>query len=808
MTKRHFIAFILTLGMTLPAMADGLNFPTEYAGLADSSRVKDLDEVVVRSQPKEVFRLRQQPLSASMVSGEDIQWLGTRDLRELSSFVPSFAMPNYGSRYTSAMYVRGIGSRINSPAVGIYMDEIPLMSKSAFNFHTYQLDRVDVLRGPQGTLYGQNTEGGLVRMYSLNPMNYQGTDVSLGIGTRLYRNAEVAHYRKLSDKFAFSLAGFYNGQNGFFRNQATGGRADNYNEAGGKLRLVFRPTNRWNINYIADYQYINQNGFPYGQLNQETGAAAQPATNYQGAYRRNVLNTGLSIDFMANAFDFNATTSYQYLKDYMLMDQDYMPQDYMHLEERQFQNAFTQEVSMKSRKPVGGMWHWANTAFFSAQWLKTNSPVYFGPEMNKFLSKTITDFAYNGMFNAMVSRMVGQGMPQAAAEQQVAAIIARAGGCNIDLQMGTVPGLFRTPQYNLGFAHESNFDLTDRLTATLGLRYDYSHVSIDYATSTTMDLDENVMGVNVKAHVISALQNKAHNDFNQLLPKFGLLYRFDTSASNVYATVSKGYRAGGYNIQMFSDILQTELQATAQQARGDMVIQHTGQDYSNINNTIAYKPETSWNYEVGTHLNLFSNSLQLDLAAFYMQVRNQQLSVMAKGFGFGRMMVNSGKSHSCGVEASLHGRAFDNRLDWALNYSYTRAVFDDYVDSVVTTGKAISYEDKDVPYVPQHMLAARADYRFDIAQTGLRAVTVGLNGNMQGKTYWDNANTYAQKVYAVFGAHADADFGWLNVSFWGRNLTDTRYNTFAINSAATGETFYFAHRGNPFQMGVDLKFHF
>lgn len=808
MTKKHLLACILALGAALPMMAAAPGNPIGNSHLTDSSRVRDLDEVVVRSQPKEVFRLRQQPISTSMLSAEEINRLGTHDLRELSSFVPSFAMPNYGSRYTSAMYVRGIGSRINSPAVGIYMDGIPVMSKSAFNFHTYQLDRVDVLRGPQGTLYGQNTEGGLVRMYSLSPMNYQGTDLSMGFGTRLYRHAEVAHYQKSSDKFAFSLAGFYNGQNGFFRNQATGERADKYNEAGGKLRLVFRPDNRWNINYVADYQYVNQNGFPYGQLDLATGITARPSTNYQGTYRRNVLNTGLSIDFMADAFDFNSTTSYQYLKDYMLMDQDYVPQDYMHLEERQFQNAFTQELSMKSRKPVGGVWHWTNTAFFSAQWLKTNPPVYFGPEMDKFLSKTITDVAYNGMFNAMVNRMVEQGMPQAAAEQQVAAIIARAGGCNIDVQLGTVPALFHTPQYNLGFAHESNFGITDRLTATLGLRYDYSHVSIDYVTSATMDLDENVMGTNVKAHIASVLQNKAHNDFNQLLPKFGLLYRFDASGSNVYATVSKGYRAGGYNIQMFSDILQAELQAAAQRARGDMTIEHTEQDYSNINNTIAYKPETSWNYEMGTHLNLFGNSLQLDLAAFYMQVRNQQLSVMAKGFGFGRMMVNSGKSHSCGVEAGLHGRAFDNHLDWAVNYSYTRAVFDEYVDSVASTGVAISYEGKYVPYVPQHMLSARADYRFDLARAGLRSVTVGLNGSMQGKTYWDNANTYAQKVYAVLGAHVDADLGWLNVSFWGRNLTDTWYNTFAINSAATGETLYFAQRGNPFQMGVDLKFHF
>ena len=125
------------------------------------------------------------------------------------------------------MYVRGIGSRVNSPAVGIYYDNIPLMSKAAFNNHFYMLDRVDVLRGPQGTLYGQNTEGGLVRIYSKNPMNYQGTDIRLGIGSGLYSNVEVAHYHRPSDKLAFSVAGFYSGLKGFINN-------DNFSEKNDK----------------------------------------------------------------------------------------------------------------------------------------------------------------------------------------------------------------------------------------------------------------------------------------------------------------------------------------------------------------------------------------------------------------------------------------------------------------------------------------------------------------------------------------------------------------------------------------------
>ena len=81
---------------------------------ADSSRVFDIDEVVVAAQPKEQYRLRMQPLSSTSLGARQLTSLHATDLRQLSAFVPSFVMPEYGSRYTSAMYVRGIGSRITT----------------------------------------------------------------------------------------------------------------------------------------------------------------------------------------------------------------------------------------------------------------------------------------------------------------------------------------------------------------------------------------------------------------------------------------------------------------------------------------------------------------------------------------------------------------------------------------------------------------------------------------------------------------------------------------------------------------------
>ena len=189
--NKFLLTFLCTTLLPTSLLAD------KKAEVNDTLRTYDIEEVYVYDQPKETYRLSQQPLNSTTFSRLQLNSLNTQDLRQLSAFVPSFVMPEYGSRYTSSMYMRGIGSRVNSPAVGMYVDGMPIQSKSAFKFHTYDIDRVDVLHGPQGTLYGMNTEGGLIRLYSKNPFEYQGTDLKLSLGNKFWRKAEIGHYAKL-----------------------------------------------------------------------------------------------------------------------------------------------------------------------------------------------------------------------------------------------------------------------------------------------------------------------------------------------------------------------------------------------------------------------------------------------------------------------------------------------------------------------------------------------------------------------------------------------------------------------------------
>jgi len=793
---KKIVLTVLTLAAMMPVMAD------QNVEMTDSSRVYDLDEVVVVSQNKEFMKLRQQPMSSTVLTGVELGNLGSRDLRDVASFVPSFAMPDYGARFTSSIYVRGIGSRINSPSMGIYIDDIPLMNKSTFNSHIYELDRIDVLRGPQGTLYGINTEGGLIRQYTKNPMNYQGTNIHLGIGSHFYRKAEVAHYAKLSDKFAFSVAAFYDGTNGFWKNSLTGERADDMNEAGGRLRMVYHPTERLSFDWMTDYQFVRQKAYPYGILDPESGdVLSDPNQDHQSKYKRNMLTSGLAIKYKGNGFDFSSNTSYQLLKDNLLMDNDYSSIDFVSVDQYQLGNALTQEFTFKSNNQ--SRWHWTSGVFGSYQWLRTEAPNKFGTFFPQMLEMQIQ--------GAMLKSMMGRGMTQ---EQAMAAIAAR-GGINIDMAMD-IPCLFHTPQFNLGIFHESNIDLTDRLTLTLGLRYDFTQAKIDFdSRGLSMNPVFSIMGTTIaptKIYTDYIGSDKAN--FNQLLPKFGLTYKFD-DGSNIYATVSKGYRAGGFNVQMFGDIIQTDLQKAIGMLQSgtpvtEVVMEHHGDDCAPILDGIKFKPEESWNYELGTHLNLFDNLIHLDLSTFYMQIRNQQLSVFTSDYGFGRRMVNAGKSYSCGVEMSLRGSALSNHLSWSMGYGYTHAAFKDYTTkaSSAATAADIDYSDNKVPYVPAHTLSALADYRFDFTDSFVKSFTIGANMSAQGKIWWDEANTYSQKFYAVLGAHACLDLDVCSVNLWARNLTDTKYNTFAFSSKATGQEVYMAQRGNPFQIGVDINVHF
>ena len=152
---------------------------TDNALVKDTTKVIDIEEVVVIATPKENNRLRQQAISSTSLSQNEMRNNSVTSVKALSGLVPNLFIPDYGSKLTTSVYVRGIGSRINTPAVGLYVDNIPFIDKSAFDFNYSDIERIDVMRGPQGTLYGRNTMGGLIRVFTKSPFTYSGNMISV-----------------------------------------------------------------------------------------------------------------------------------------------------------------------------------------------------------------------------------------------------------------------------------------------------------------------------------------------------------------------------------------------------------------------------------------------------------------------------------------------------------------------------------------------------------------------------------------------------------------------------------------------------
>lgn len=159
---------------------------------------------------------------------------------------------------------------------------------------------------------------------------------------------------------------------------------------------------------------------------------------------------------------------------------------------------------------------------------------------------------------------------------------------------------------------------------------------------------------------------------------------------NLYLTVSKGYKAGGFNTQMFSDVLQQEMTA----AMG------FGRTYD-VDDVVTYEPEQSWNYELGGHFSCMEGAVRGDFALFWIDCRNQQLTVFPEGSTTGRLMTNAGRTRSFGAEAAVRFTPWRN-LGIDTSYGYTDARFVRYDDGQEDFGG------NRIPYAPQHTFSARA----------------------------------------------------------------------------------------------------
>lgn len=778
-----------------------------FATETDTLKVIDIEEVTVVARQKESGKLRQQPTASTLLSAHSLQTAHVTGIKQLSGVVPNLFIPDYGSRLTTAVYIRGIGSRINTPSVGLYVDNMPYFEQAAFDFHHAEIERIDVLRGPQGTLYGRNAMAGIIKIHTKSPFQYQGTYLTLGAATHNDYKASLSHYHRVSSRFAFSAGGFYDYTGGFFRNAALDNqKVDHGQTAGGHFRGIYLPGSHWKLSLNLNYEYNDQGGYPYQQV---TASPTPPtiAYNRESSYRRNLLNSGLLAEYQANRFSISSATSYQWIDDRMFLDQDFTPQDIYTLEQRQRLHTFSEEIVMKSN--AGQRHQWTTGLFGYYQSTNTEAPVTFRADGMSMLNSMLTTHIPPRIEVSMGPDMAMNILPS----------------LNITDPEMPIDGTFDAPRLGAALYHQSTFNHLfglPGLSFTVGLRLDYEKMKLTYNSGTSLKYNVGIKGEMTKAgqvireiemmpatplNVESRYQGKLSNHYIRLLPKIALQYQLGGGLGNVYASVSKGHRSGGYNIQSFSDLLQSSLRGDMMRQSKETIMSAVPAQYASLvgqyfpdaeanpdaSQHVSYKPEQTWSYEAGSHLNLFKNRLQLDVAAFLMKTTDQQIARMAAS-GLGRETINAGRSRSIGAEMSITA-AITNRLNMNAAYGYTHATF------LPTNTYAGHY----VPFVPRHTLHVGGSYTHTLPQqVVLDRIVLSANYHGVGRIFWSEDNKASQPFYGTLNGRIALHKGACQVAFWVQNLLNKHYASFYFDSMNRS----FLQQGRPLQGGIEIQVKF
>jgi outer membrane receptor protein involved in Fe transport len=318
--------------------------------LSDSTEIPELSisEVEIKAS-KDNLTLKKMPASVTLLSAKRISENEVRTLADITSITPGFFMPDYGSKLTSPVYIRGIGSRINSPSVGLYVDNVPYFEKASYDFDFFDVERIEILKGPQGTLYGRNAMGGIVNVVTRSPLDYQGNRISLTGGSHGNFGGTAGHYNRIGD-FGYSVSLNYLRRDGYYTNSYLNDKVDRGTSAGFRNRLTWQISDRITIENIASFENSREGGYPYALINDSLMTPEEINYNQPSSYNRSLFSDAIVFDFKGKKMEIQATTAYQYLDDLQEIDQDFTPDSAYFVVQDQQQHMASQEIIVRSPK--------------------------------------------------------------------------------------------------------------------------------------------------------------------------------------------------------------------------------------------------------------------------------------------------------------------------------------------------------------------------------------------------------------------------------------------------------------------------
>ncbi len=474
---------VIVLGITAPILSAEEN----------EENILKLESVTVTAEKREED-LQKVTASTSVISDITIEDAGIQSTRDLRGQIPNFKTVNSGSRdYWSIINIRGISNTaIGDPAVAMYIDDISYADVYSFDQPLFDVERVEVLKGPQGTLYGKNTGGGIINIVTKPPTNEWDTRVRLETGDYNHRslNAMVSG-PLIKDQLFLRLSGLRSYHDGYIKNVYKDEQIDNQDTTSARGSLIYKPSVNWEIGLILGItNYNDSGGYPMVPVDKDhyesvTGVSVdefEVAYNYAGESSVENSSAALKVKYQGDYFDVTSVTGKRHTNNSGDLDADFTPSNNWNGQNTWKSDAFSQEFRIKSKEEDS-----------SLRWLLG---LYYSDEKADFTT---------GYYIFSVS-----------AEDKIEAEL--------------------TSKNSAVFGQSTVRLINDKLGLTAGLRYDYSERGMDRTrtfggvTSATPYEDE-------------------RKTYSMVLPKAAIDFRFNEDMM-IYFSAAKGYKAGGFSYAM------------------------------------------------------------------------------------------------------------------------------------------------------------------------------------------------------------------------------------------------------------------
>lgn len=365
------------LAWTLPATAQEAAQP---GAEAQDAATNDGNDIIVMAR-KRSERLIDIPETITALSADAIEKGGITSVNAIQQQTPNLLVNQRGDNEPNVV-IRGVGAFGNTQGVGFYIDDVQNFTDQTMPVE--DVERIEILKGPQGTLYGGSNVGGAVKYYLKRPGEESGGEAKIEYGSFDTFRSFLAYDARLADAFGVRISGYYNRSDGFISDSLRETHLDRSEDWGVRVAADWTPSDRFDAQLTYRHNDSDSGGNIYIIADEASDYSRQSAYSFDPRLRRNVDGGILALNYHASAFDISSITSYTHKSFTVHFDLDYSPADATSVEvgpdNRNATQVFTQELRAASSS--GGDLEWLVGGYYS--WVKNraytlNADLTLGP---------------------------------------------------------------------------------------------------------------------------------------------------------------------------------------------------------------------------------------------------------------------------------------------------------------------------------------------------------------------------------------------------------------------------------------------